>query len=180
MYCETYKCQMSKYACYARRNNALSSGRSLSSRPGYSDPVCQTCEMGARIALEINPKKAREYSSELRRIRENAIESLPGKERARIKYSQNSGFEPRQKESAPAPPPETVITEDPPEKTAAPETKNPKPEQKRLGRPPKQKSENPSKSFHDPFMLEYLELQLKHCQEKVDFYKRAIALMTKP
>lgn len=79
MYCETYRCTMSKMSCYARRKNALRTGAKHQFKPGFGDANCQNCEKGAAIMEEIDPAEAARYSAELRKIRNKAFENM-GKE----------------------------------------------------------------------------------------------------
>lgn len=76
MYCEKYSCKMAVAACVARRQTALSDKRSDCQKFGYSDPGCQDCYQGAKIAAMHDPEKVRQYRAEIKAVKTNAIANL--------------------------------------------------------------------------------------------------------
>ena len=76
MYCEKYRCRMSKEACFARRRNALMTAPKFQYKPGFGDVVCKVCEQGAAIMEEIDPDAAAKYSADLKSIRTKALKNM--------------------------------------------------------------------------------------------------------
>lgn len=169
MFCEAYRCEMSKSACVVRRRNALDRRREKCKKPGHGDVVCAKCEQGAKTAAGINPDEVEQYSADLRKSRKEAWNATYHKKSDDIPVSIE---EPEVIETPVAP----IVQDD--EKL----TSWTRPELQR-GRPPGSRNKSTIEKANrpkvgKPDIVLAIEMELEHHLTKIKFFNEVLKALT--